>query len=164
MLGLCQDRCCCAVLQSGLLKGSGFRLNLPVGIGRELLLLQIVPAMQFDCSPASGCGGTTGVREEEEGSAVCGLGMEWPAGVGMSQTSSAAEASLSSSWATTACFIWKHLVKENKLYFRDGFSTVESHRRPFVSTYVCVLWSRSAPDGREHRALSCLGKMPLQGS
>lgn len=117
-----------------------------------------------DCSPASGCGGTTGVREEEEGSAVCGLGMEWPAGVGMSQTSSAAEASLSSSWATTACFIWKHLVKENKLYFRDGFSTVESHRRPFVSTYVCVLWSRSAPDGREHRALSCLGKMPLQGS
>lgn len=139
LLGLCQDRCCSAVLQSGLLKGSGFRLNLPVGIGRELLFLQIVPAMQFDCSPASSCGGTAGVWEEEEGSAVCGLGMEWPAGVGMSQTSSAAEASLSSSWATTACFTWKHLVKEKKLYLRDGFSTVESHRWPFVSTYVCVL-------------------------
>lgn len=71
-----------------------------MGIGGELLLMQIIPAMQFDCSPASSCGGTSGVQEEEERSAVCELGMEWPAGVEISQTSSAAEASLSSSWAT----------------------------------------------------------------
>lgn len=86
LLGLCQDRCCSAALQSGLLKGSGFRLNLPVGIGWELLLMQILPALQFDCSPASSCGGTTGVWEEKEWPAVCGLGMEGPAGVGVSQT------------------------------------------------------------------------------
>lgn len=72
--------------------------------------MQIVPAMQFDCSPASGCGGTTGVWEEEEWSAVCGLGMEGPAGVGISQTSSDAEASLSSSRGIMVCFTWKSLV------------------------------------------------------
>lgn len=50
--------------------------------------MQILPALQFDCSPASSCGGTTGVWEEKEWPAVCGLGMEGPAGVGVSQTSS----------------------------------------------------------------------------
>lgn len=54
--------------------------------------MQTIPAMHFDCSPASGRGGTTGVQEEEEWSSVCGLGMAGPAGVGMSQTGSAAEA------------------------------------------------------------------------
>lgn len=127
------------MLQSGLLKGSGFRLNLPVGIGRELLLMQVVPAMQFDCSPASDCGGTTGVWEEEKWSAECGLGMEGPAGVGISQTSSAAEANLSSSRALTVRFTWKGLVWENKLYLEDDFSILESPCRRFGSTCVCVL-------------------------
>lgn len=72
--------------------------------------MQTIPAMQFDCSPASGCGSMTGVWEEEEWSAVCGLGMAGPAGVGISQTGSAAEATLSSSRAGMVCFTWKHLV------------------------------------------------------
>lgn len=72
--------------------------------------MQTIPAMHFDCSPASGRGGMTGVQEEEEWSSVCGLGMAGPAGVGMSQTGSAAEAPLSSSRVGMVCFTWKHLV------------------------------------------------------
>jgi len=105
----------------GLLKASGFGLVLQMGIGREFLLVRIVSSIQFDCSPASGCEGTTGVGESEGGLALCGLWMEQPAGVEISQARSAAEASLLSSRGTLLSFTRKHLVQENKLCLSGDF-------------------------------------------
>lgn len=109
MLGLCQDICCSAVLQSGLLKGSGFSLNIPVGIGRELLLMWMFQP----------CGLTAALQAVVEAQRECGkrgngqqpVGWEWRGQLEWeSQTSSAAEASLPSSRAVTVCFTWRGLV------------------------------------------------------